>query len=91
MSQKRTTANDLDATIEESLKNTNEANNEIEVIDNKTQGIRATLEGVSNRARNVDNEQGPEPRVLMVRKIICNRSPTLLLLLSDSSLSVYLH
>ena len=65
----RRTANDLDATTEESLKNTNEANNEeIEVIDNKTQGIRATLEGVSNRARNVDNEQGPKPRVLMVRK-----------------------
>ena len=70
------TANNLDATTEESLKNTNEANNKIEVIDNKTQGIRDTLEGVSNTARNVDNEQGLKPRVLMVRKLfVTNHRP----------------
>jgi hypothetical protein len=50
-------ANDRDAMAMESLKTMNEADNKIDV--NMTQSTRDTLEGVSDRERNVDNVLSP--------------------------------
>lgn len=52
-------ANDRDAMAMESPKTNNEADNKIDVIDNKTQSTRDTLEGVSDGERNVDNVLRP--------------------------------
>ncbi len=52
-------ASDSGAIDAESLKTTNEANTEIEYVDNMTQGIRDTLEGASDGAGNADNVHGP--------------------------------
>lgn len=57
--QKTDDLDDLDVMGAEHLKTANHVNNEIEAVDNKTQGLGDILEGVSHTVRNVDNVQGP--------------------------------
>ena len=55
----RQMANDPDAMAAESPKTTNEADNKIEIVNNKTRARSNTLQGVWDRARNIDNVEGP--------------------------------
>ena len=47
----RQMATDPDMMATESLKISNETDNKIKVVDNKTQGMHDTMEGVSERPR----------------------------------------
>lgn len=49
----------LDAMAVERLKTTNEVDNKIEAVDDKTRGLGVILEGPSDTARSVDNVQDP--------------------------------
>jgi len=55
-------ANDPDAMAAESLENKNEANNKIDIVDDKKQGTGDMLQGILGKARDVDNVQGPVMR-----------------------------
>ena len=55
----RQIANDPDAMAAESLKTTNESDSKIEIVNNKTRITSNTLQGVWDRARNIDNVEGP--------------------------------
>jgi hypothetical protein len=52
-------ANDPDTMAAESLKTKNEANDSINIVGDKKQVAGDMLQGISNRAGNVDNVQGP--------------------------------
>jgi hypothetical protein len=80
-------ANDRDTMAMESLKTINEADNKTDVIDNKAQCTRDTLEGVSERERNVDNVLSPVKEIgeaggVDGAQIIRNQLPTLTLSVS---------
>jgi hypothetical protein len=53
----RQLANDPDTKAAERLRIPNEADNKIEVVDNKAQGMRDAMQDASDRARHVDEAQ----------------------------------
>jgi hypothetical protein len=53
----RQMATDPHTMAAQSLKISNETDNKIEVVDSMTQGMRDTMEGVSDRPRNVNKVQ----------------------------------
>jgi uncharacterized protein (DUF2164 family) len=82
----RHVANEPDKMLAEGLKTTNNVDDNVEVIDNKTRAIRDTLGGVSDRAGNIDNIQVPVNKIEASGvdgvQLIRNQSSTLLLSIS---------